>query len=77
MSAKGMSPMTSLIQSSIWTLIGVVFFSQSWNKISHLQSAGQYVTHWQYAQTVFWVCVILFWIWNVWRGWQRYHADKG
>jgi hypothetical protein len=66
-----------LIQSSIWTLFGVMFLDQSWNKIGHLRSAGQYVTSWQYVLTVFWVCVVLFWIWNLWRGWRLYHADKG
>jgi len=77
MAVLKVSPMTSLIRSSIWTLVGVVFLDQSWNKIGRLRSAGQYVTPWQYAQSIFWVCVILFWIWDVWKSGQRYHANKG
>ncbi len=40
--------MSSLIQFSIGTLAGVVFFDQNWNKIDRLRSAGQYVTPWRY-----------------------------
>lgn len=76
MAAKGMS-MSLLIRSSIWVLVGIVFLDQTWNRVVRLRSVGQYVAPWQYALMVLWVCVILFWIWNVWRGWQRHHADKG
>jgi hypothetical protein len=77
MAARGMSPMSSLIQSSIGTLAGVVFFDQNWKKIDRLRSAGQYVTRWRYVQSVLWVSVVVFGIWNLWKSWQRYHADKG
>jgi hypothetical protein len=77
MAPQGMSPMLSLIQSSIGTLAGVVFLDQNWNKIDRLRSAGQYVTPWQHVKTAFWVCFVVFEIWNVWRSWQQYHADKG
>jgi hypothetical protein len=77
MAAKGAPPKVSLIQSSIWILIVVVFLDISWSKIGNLRVAGQYVNPWRYAEMVFWVFLMLFWGWNLWKSWQRYHADKG
>jgi hypothetical protein len=77
MATKGMASETSLVTSAIWTLVSVVFLDQNKNKIAHLRSAGQFVSPWQYAQTVIWLVMLLFWIWNGWKSWKRYHADKG
>jgi hypothetical protein len=77
MATKGMASEISLVRFAVWILASVVFLDQRWNKIARLRSAGQYVSPWQYAQTVFWVVVLLFWIWSGWKSWKRYHADKG
>jgi len=77
MAIKATAPMTTLITSSIWVLLSAIFLYGSYSRIAHLRSAGQDVSSWQYAQTVFWVVVLLFWIWNGWKSWLRYHTDKG
>jgi hypothetical protein len=65
------------VTSAIWILASVTFLDQNRNKVAHLRSAGQYVSPWQHAQTVFWLVVLLFWIWSGWKSWKRYHAYKG
>lgn len=75
MAIKSMSPMTTLSTSAIWVLVSVTFLYGSYSKIAHLRSSGQDVSPWQYAQTVIWVVMLLFWIRSGWKSWKRYHAD--
>jgi hypothetical protein len=77
MAIKLPSSKRELTSSAIWILVSVIFLDVSRGKVVDLQAAGQYVSPWRYAEAAFWVSILMFWIWNGWKSWLRYQADKG
>jgi hypothetical protein len=76
-SKAAVDPMKMLVASAVWVLVCALFGDQNWHKLAHLRSAGQDVSQWRYAEVAMWMVALLFWIWNGWKSWRRYHADKG
>ena len=77
MAIKLPSSKRELTSSVAWILLSVFFLDVSRGRVVDLRTAGQYVSPWRYAGAAFWVFVLMFWIWNGWKSWQRYQADKG
>ena len=65
------------ISTTIWISVSLIFLDVNSRKVVDLRTEGRYVSPWQYAQAVFWLFILMFWIWDGWKSWQRYQADKG
>jgi hypothetical protein len=77
MAIKLLSSKRALRLSAGWILVCVISLGVSWGRVVDLGATGRYVSPWRYAGTAFWVFVLMFWIWDGWKSWQRYQADKG
>ena len=77
MGVKLLGSKSKLIISVIWIFYSVFWLDIAWRQVVDLRTAGRYVGPWQYAQAAFWLFILMFWIWDGWKSWQRYQADKG
>jgi hypothetical protein len=77
MAVKLLGSKSRPISTAIWILVSVFFLDVILRKVVDLRTAGRYVGPWQYAQAAFWLFILMFWIWDGWKSWQRYQADKG
>jgi hypothetical protein len=69
---------SKLIISVLLILYSVFWLDIAWRQVVDLRTAGQYVSPMRYARaTAVWPVMLMYWIWNGWKSWQRYQADKG
>ena len=64
-----------LITSAVWIVLCLVFLDVAVAKVTDLRAAHQPVSVLRYAQIAFWIVLLAFWVWSLWRSWTRYRAE--
>ncbi len=70
-------PRTALTMSGLWGLISIAWLGMAVDKVSRLHATGQHVSGLRVAAVLFWVFILLFWIWNGLKSFQKYRAQAG
>jgi hypothetical protein len=69
-------PRTALKLSVLWALISLGWISLSAERVSHFRASGRPVSVLREAGVWFWVVMLSFWLWNGWRSFRKYRAER-
>lgn len=69
-------PSTAMKISGFWIVLSIAWLGITAGKVTRLQASGGQVSGLRYAAVVFWMVVLLFWVWNAWKSFGKYRAER-
>jgi hypothetical protein len=69
-------PRSALQVSGLSALTALGWLSISVERVSHFRSSDRPVSSWREAAVGFWVVMLLFWMWNWWKNFRKYRAER-
>ena len=69
-------PRTALQLSGFWIFLSLLQMGSLIERVLHLRSSGRPVSVWREAEVSFWVVMLLFWLWNGWKNFRKYRAER-
>ena len=73
---RSIDPWTALKLSGIWVLLSLLSIGLRVEQVSHFRSSGRPVSVWDKAMVWLWVVMLLFSVWNGWKSFRKYRAER-